>query len=256
MLVTQTCDLQAEKTRAGRPLALVAPVVKLTETRLRDALRDTRPNLIPIPWVGPDQFGDLDQIAAIDRALVASAPLIASPADSDRRGLAYRVGRYFSRAALPDDVVRALGPLSRAVDPKHKSLQRVYAAVDQIRVSSDPDYGSGPPYVLDVTLLVQEDWLPDAEPEPYKPTANEPHKIAEAMVEVFEAIEKGSAGQLVTLWCRLAEQLQDRLSNDLKARSRESVAAVNVGLATALTPRQYDESDVLDFGHLSLATDA
>ncbi|MFV0457401.1 MAG: hypothetical protein ACK5MT_01315 [Actinomycetales bacterium] len=114
MLVTQTCDLQERRTARGQVLARVAPVVRLEGETLREARRDGRPNFVPVPWADEFAFADLDQMAVVDRGVLAEATPGARPAESERRDLSYRLGRYFSRAALPDEVQKALRPMQRS----------------------------------------------------------------------------------------------------------------------------------------------
>jgi hypothetical protein len=254
MIVTQTCDLQARKTAQGRVLALVAPLVSLTGSLRDEAASDTRPNLIPVPWAG-DVFADLDQIAPVDRGLLARANAVSAPTESQRRPLAFRLGRYFSRAALPDLVVKALKPLQRVADPRHADLRRVLEVVHEIRVSADPAYDRPGPYSLAVVLVVDQDWYPDAPPGPFRDTGKELHDTAKAMVEVFDSANDPSGGALVTLWQRFLSQLTRRLETGLAERSEGTVNSIAMSVAVALTPGQIADSDVLDFGHLSLADD-
>lgn len=109
---------------AGRALAHVAPIVTLKGSLLADAARDTRPNYIPAPWFADDAFADLDQMTAVDRSVLATIPLLASPEEDQRRHLAYRLGRYLSRAALPDNVNRALSPLQKVAEANHPAVKR------------------------------------------------------------------------------------------------------------------------------------
>lgn len=255
MVVTQTCDLQARKTSAGRVLAHVAPLVTLAGKDWDDAFRDTRPSLVRVPWAGDDQFADLDQMAAVDRGLLARAAVGPGPSEDERRPLAYRLGRYFGRAALPDEVIKALQPLQRTADPKHQALRKVLDAVQQIRVWSDPPYDFEGPYSLSVIIVVDSDWYPDAPPARFRDTGKELHSTASAMVEAYDSADDTLAGVLVVLWQRFVAQLSARLDNDLAGRSGGVVQAISLAIATTLTPREFDESDALDFGHLSLTTD-
>lgn len=70
MLVTQTCDLQPEKTLKGH--ALVQLHRWLNPMRGRVPMRFVAPHLVPVPWAGPTLLADLDQTASID-GRVASA---------------------------------------------------------------------------------------------------------------------------------------------------------------------------------------
>lgn len=252
MLVTQTCDLQARRTKRGQTLAHVAPLVELDGDNLRNANRDARPNFVACPWLGETWFADMDQMAPVDRGVLAEAVVGPSPTEDDRRDLAYRLGRYFSRPALPDEVLEALRPLQRVAEASHTATQRVLAAVHQIRVFANPDYNSAGPWALRVMLVVDEAWAPDVEPSDFRQTGKQVPDLAQPMIELFDSAEPTAAGELVTLWGRLCSHLRERLLKGLDERSAGLVTDVAVGFQTALTPTEIDTSDVLDFGHYSL----
>lgn len=252
MLVTQTCDLQARRTERGQTLAHVAPVVELTGDTLRNAQRDARPNYVAVPWLGETWFADMDQMAPVDRGVLVEATAGPGPTGVDRRDLAYRLGRYFSRPALPDEVLEALRPLQRVADANHPDTQRVLAAVQQIRVLPAPDYNSPGPWALKVLLVVDEAWAADAEPAAVRQTGKQLPDITALMTELFDSAEPTSLASLATLWGRLCGHLRERVLRGVTERSSGLVTDVTVAFQTALTPSEIDESDVLDFGHYSL----
>lgn len=252
MLVTQSCDLQERRTARGQVLAHVAPVVRLEDDTLREARRDGRPNFVPVPWVDDVSFADLDQMAVVDRGVLAEATPGARPAEPARRDLAYRLGRYFSRAALPDEVQKALRPMQKIADARHDATVRVRDAVVQIRVASTPEYDDPGPWALRVLLVVDDDWYPDTEPTPFRQTGKNLQDVTGPLVEHHDRAEVGEAGIVVTLWGRFAEHVRARLIDGLEMRSDGMVSDVTVAIVTALTPAEFDGSDVLDFGHLSL----
>lgn len=252
MLVTQTCDLQARRTERGQTLAHVAPVVELEGENLRNARRDARPNYIAVPWLGDSWFADMDQIAAVDRGVLAEANVGPGPSESHRRDLAYRLGRYFSRPALPDEVLAALKPLQKFAEARHSATVRVRDAVAQVRVFPNPGFDNDGPWSLRVTLVVDDEWLSDVEPEPFHETGKQFHDVTGPMVELFDRAEMSERGMLLTLWGRLCDQLRERLKNQLADRSAGKVADVLIDVESRLTPADLASSDVLDFGHYSL----
>lgn len=252
MLVTQTCDLQTRRTQRGQTLAHVAPIVELDGDTLRNASRDARPNFVAIPWLGDTWFADMDQMAVVDRGVLAEAVAGPRPAEEHRRDLAYRLGRYFSRPALPDEVLEALRPLQKVADANHPATKLVLEAVAQIRVFASPSYSSPAPWSLRVTLIIDEAWAGDSEPAPFRDTGKQLPDVTVPMAELFDAAEPSSLAQLQTLWGRLCDQLRERLMKDLAQRSSGLVRDVTVGFQTSLTPRELEDSDVLDFGHYSL----
>ncbi len=252
MLVTQTCDLQARRTERGQTLAHVAPVVELAGENLRNARRDSRPNYIAIPWLGDSWFADMDQMAPVDRGVLAEATVGPRPSKSHRRDLAYRLGRYFSRPALPDEVLAALKPLQKFAEARHAATDRVRSAVAQVRVSPSPDFDNDGPWSLRVTFVVDQEWLSDVEPEPFRETGNQFQDVTVPMVKLFDNAELLERGQLLTLWGRLCDQLRERLTHELAERSGGKVTDVLFEVVSSLTPADLASSDVLDFGHYSL----
>lgn len=252
MLLTQTCDLQARRTERGQTLAHVAPIVELEGETLRNAQRDARPNYVACPWLGDAWFADMDQMAPVDRGVLASATVGPAPTEDHRRDLAFRLGRYFSRPALPDEVLEALRPLQKIAEANHAATKRVRDAVHEIRVFAEPDYNSQGPWSLKVVLVVDGAWAPDVEPAEFRQTGKHLPDITQPMTELFDSAEPSSVASLVTLWGRFCAHLRARLLKDLNKRSGGLVADVAVGFQTALTPVDFGESDVLDFGHYSL----
>lgn len=254
MLVTQTCDLQTRRTQRGQSLAHAAPVVELDGDTLRNASQDARPNFIPVPWLGDTWFADLDQMAAVDRGVLVAATAGPRPTEEHRRDLAYRLGRYFSRPALPDEVLEALRPLQKVADANHPATKLVLEAVTQIRVFPSPNYSSPGPWSLRIALLVDEAWAVDLEPAPFRETGQQLQDLTVPMAELFAAAEPSSLAQVATLWGRLCDHLRARIMKDVGQRSSGLVKDVTVGFQTSLTPAELEDSDVLDFGHYSLDT--
>lgn len=252
MLVTQTCDLQTRRTERGQTLVHVAPVVELEGENLRNARRDARPNYIAVPWLGGSLFADMDQMAAVDRGVLVEAPTGPRPSESDRRDLAYRLGRYFSRPALPDEVLDVLKPLQKFAEAKHFATRRVRDAVAQVRVFPNPDFAKDGPWSLRVTLVVDAEWLSDVDPKPFRETGKQFQDVTEPMTEIFDRAEPSERGQLLTLWGRLCKQLRERLTDKLRERAAGKYSDVLVDVVSSLTPADLASSDVLDFGNYSL----
>jgi len=256
MLVTQTCDLQPRQTSGGRTNAHVAPIVGLDGAALRDALAGLSPRFVPVPWLGPGLAADLDQVTPVDRAVLALCERGPSPEETQRRALAAALGRVYARAALPDEVVKVLETLRRtAVDAKDSAVRRVFdEAIVQIRVMPDAAYHADEGCAITVLILLEADWYPEVEPAKFRDTGKDPVAIAPLIVDAYESGDDSRAGELMTLWGRLRKSLEDRLL--VRAQSHSpSVTDVTVRLETALTPAEYETSDVLDLTYLTFAAE-
>lgn len=254
MVVTQTCDLQPHKTRSGRALVHVAPLVDLSNGLVDDVRRGTRPNYVEVEWIerGRPLFADLDATTALDRGYAATLDVVASVPSHVRRSLAYRLARPVGRAALPNDVDRVIKWLKeRPGEAKNPNVLRILdEAVTQIRVMPKPEYSETDNYGLTVILVISEDWLPDGPlPEWDERTLFE--TAAQWVVERYDALDVGNPGDILSAWSALRCAIEARLSARLESLSTP-ISRVDVRLATALRPDEYDASDVVDLGHLSL----
>lgn len=103
-----------------------------------------------------------------------------------------------------------------------------------------------------VTLVVDEEWLSDVEPEPFRETGKQFQDVTDPMTEIFDRAEPFERGQLLTLWGRLCDQLRERLTDKLAERAAGKCTDVFVDVVSSLTPADIASSDILDFGHYSL----
>ncbi len=254
-VVSQTCDLQAHRTEGGRDLVHVAPVVVLTGPALRDAGNLTKPHYVPIPWFGEGHFVDLDHIAAVDRAALSSMSAVAEPGEKDRRRFAYLLGRYYSRAAFPDDVVESLKTLQgKLATASHASLRRIYDdAITQIRVLPKPPFGSLEKSHLTLYFVLKDYWYPDACPEPLERQLGKGlHDIAIPLVQMVDGREDSDSGKIKQLWRDLLDRMTGELTGRLTSNPNWNISGFTLIPVTSLSVEEYEESDALDLGHLSL----
>lgn len=253
-LITQTCDLQRRRTLAGRDLVQVAQVVSLTGREAGDALSMTKPQYVPLPWYGDDYFVDLDHVASVDRAALMTVKTLSGPEEADRRDFAYLVGRYYSRAAFPDDVVRALSPLQKKMSgARNSALLTVRKQIEEIRVLPDPPFDSLDRSHLTIYFLINSSWYPDIAAASLERTpGRELFKVAELMVKAYESTEEKDHGILVSLWRVFLDRLTDDLTNLLVSNPDWPISGFTLVPVTALKAKEYRDSDVLDLGHISL----
>lgn len=259
VLISQTCDLQERRTLQGRSLVQVAQVVSLADSPLlNDAISLAKPQYVPLPWFGEHYFADLDHVATVDRSLLMSIHDVASPVESQRRRFSYLLGRYYSRAAIPDDVVKALKPLQKKAEgAKQASLRRILDnAVEQIRVLPVPPFDSGEKSHLTIYLLLDPDWYPDARPTVFeRQLGKAPHGVADVIVELFDKAEEADSGKIVQLWRELLDRLTLELTEKLAQNPDWPISGFTMVPVIALSASEYEESDLLDLGYLSLSDD-
>lgn len=259
VLISQTCDLQERRTLQGRTLVQVAQVVSLADSPLlSDAMNLAKPQYVPLPWFGEHYFADLDHVATFDRSLLASIQDLSSPVESQRRRFSYLLGRYYSRPALPDDVVKALKPLQKkAEEGKQASLRRIMDdAVEQIRVLPEPPFDSGEKSHLTIYFLLDPDWYPEAQPADLgRQLGKAAHNVADALVELFDKAEDVDHGKIVQLWRELLNRFTVELNEKLAQNSSWPISGFTTVPVVALTANEYEASDLLDLGYLSLSGD-
>lgn len=165
VLLTQTCDLQ--RTTSDDYRCLVAPLVRVTTTRAREALRGRRPGLAGLPWIDGESVADLSRITTVERSLVVGARSRGRPRNSmERLHFAETVSRYITRPALPDPVNEALEPLVRRIAEKHDRQSpegRCANTVAELRVEASPDIDAEEP-ALNVLMILEETDLPGLPP--------------------------------------------------------------------------------------------
>ena len=127
VLLTQTCDLQ--RTTPESRFCQVAPVTNGSPAFARQVHRGYWPGWVDLPWHWPTSVADLFQITTLERSVLVGVASRGRPGTPWQRAhVAERVGRHFSRAALPDAVSAALRPFVDRIKKKYdKALQRADA---------------------------------------------------------------------------------------------------------------------------------
>ncbi|MFJ2632746.1 hypothetical protein ACIO6U_12455 [Streptomyces sp. NPDC087422] len=269
-IITQTCDLVL----SDRPTAHVARVVNLPTNEAKESRNGRRPNLVPLPAVGPTFFADLTYLATVDKSLVAEYQ--ARPGvqgDEEVRKFGQRVGRRYSRFAFPDDVVPWLRPLQSLVVSKSGKAQspagKAFERVASLRIESDSGWIRYP-FSLRLCVIVEPGTLPpllaDEVPEISDQLNNwlygnsgttirqPPGNIAE---RIFKNEAGLDAGARFILWSSLAEAW----AGMCKPSSAEVDSVMNAVSGGALEAdicsteefsyERYRKSEEIDLDHLS-----
>lgn len=257
VLITQTCDLQVHRTLRGRVVCQVAPIVSLDDEMRRQALAGARPNLVNVPWYENDAFIDLDLVATVDRAVVGKAKVLAQAPESHRGSFSHSLGRYWSRAAIPNDVQQAFKYLSKQVrEAKNADVRRLFdEGIEAIFVIPNPAYTHDELSDLDVLVLIADDWHSTFNPAPIDQSNTNDHvalctAITSAMNANVGLVDQSQA--LADAWGRWCNFHTAKINSTINENSLE-VGNVTVRVSASLTYAELQASDELDFSYLSFA---
>jgi len=254
MIITQSCDLA--RTDEARLFVAVCPVVVATADQGADIERGRQPRRHLVPWntgllqEGEVWVADFSLITTLERSVLVGAEDLGHPDERQRRNLADDLGRFFARAALPDEVNDYLKPLTDHASKKHgkdSPQGRALSAVSQIRVKSNPDFDVSPPWHLHLYFVVDEGWLADSEPAPSTPgvtLSSDPLTALDELVNTHSL--DPSVADSGALWRQAIQQWLEKLTATDDVRDQ-----VSFEVTTSLTPAQYQDSDELDLRHLS-----
>ena len=144
VVVTQTCDVV--RSCADRPFVQLSPLIRLEGEAAGQARRGMRPRYAAVPAIGDGAFADLDRIVTFEKSLVAGASrLPGCNNDRERRRFAASIGRKFGRIAFPDDLETTVRGLTSRIRSKHEKDSTeglALAALEEIRVTASPSWGS------------------------------------------------------------------------------------------------------------------
>lgn len=224
VVLTQTCDIvrsvqdDPAGRSAGRPWVQVAPVVRIPEEELALARRTAR--WAPIPGLGADAFADLDQCTTLEKAVLVQMERVRGCRnDNELRAFGQACGRYRSRFAFPNLVVRSMSGLrSRVLDKTTKNSPegRCVDAVLEIRAEADREW-SQPGVNVVLHFIVKASHLghvdldedADAGAPAIPPEANEG-----AVATLIEKEGPEPASHAHARWQRLAELWTARCSTN------------------------------------------
>jgi hypothetical protein len=239
-LVTQTCDVVRQID--VRRFVTIAPVVQLDGDVLANARRRRIPRYAALPGLGEDRFCDLDRLTSVEKSLLLDQHKAHGLRNSgDEWTFAESVRRHFTRAALHDDVVRTLRPLTTLFD-KRVGKQTDEGArveeIDELRVdlSGFDEGGVGLLFVISGTAL--------SAPDPSPVDNSIDHTVAE-LCSLLGQTEDLSLRW--ALWTALCEQWAQPCT------PIGSVTEVNVEVVTlaSMTASQYVGTTAVDLDHLS-----
>lgn len=241
-VISQTCDLVS-----ARPWVQLAPIIDLPENRAGNARSGRQPRHIAVEQVGHNSFTDLDEVLTIRKdEIVGLEVLLAPRSDEWRRTFGRAIGRYYSRAALADDINLQLEPILKYLrnkDGKQSAEGDLLGRVlSELRIMSDEDWTEAT-----LLLILRDDDLPGPEELVDQPSDRArfdgcaPPKIAGMIAQTPDPAERAG------LWQLYAGLLAEKLGGGGPLEVVEGLAVPE----HELTYRDLRTSDRIDLDYLS-----
>ncbi|MFE7076270.1 hypothetical protein ACFU96_39895 [Streptomyces sp. NPDC057620] len=271
VIVSQTCDV----VQPTKEHIQVAPVVMLEQGLEKRAAKGGMPRYVSIPEAGPQAFADLDHLATVSKAHVALlSPQRGVAGTSELRRFGMRVGRRFSRFAFPDTITPWLDPLKRTVLSKSgKTTSPLGLVLDEwvesLRLECTSQWDKGPPYQLNLLVIVKPGLLPVlGEDEVVTPTPEleqwlqddagmikqKPAAIAQKLWELPSSADRS---ERLWLWEGFARSLvadcrpQGSVTDEVLTAVAEGEIDVEVATIRDVTYERILRSEEIDVEHLS-----
>ena len=258
MVMTQTCDLL--RTGPDYEFITVCPVIKDSDkARISRVEAGHEPKAVPVPWheeavsrtaIQHEGWIALPSLAvSMERAVASNTDTAGMPSEAQRRVLAEHLGRFYSRAAIPGEVVDMLVPLTTLAkkrEGKASAEGAVFRAVKQIRLQTSPDYDAPPPWEITVLFIVDPLWLPDSPKKRRRPQTLKGSTSAEQLTDLITGHRATADQETATrLWRSITSAWLDECERP------DEVSTLQGAIRTQLTPHEYTQSDFLDLNYLS-----
>lgn len=213
VVITQCCDLA----RGGNGHAHLSPVTVLSGDKAAFARSGRIPRFVPIPELGPNRFVDLGTACSAKNELLGKTTRTeAIVDDQSRHKFGQRIGRRFSRFALPDELNPMLQPLKELVRKKAgKSSSPFGQVLDHlatVRLGVEGGWGSAPPWELTLLLVLEDGRLPTLATTPANSTQRTSQDVTESAKTILE-LNEGDP-RLWDSWQSLADALVDDMRKE------------------------------------------
>ena len=136
IVVSQTCDVIRDV--GSQPTIIMARLIEVDEAKYAHVVRRSSPSLVAVPSAGDNIVADLSRLMTVSKSLLAKCERTEGFGDQERIAFGKAIGQYFSRPALPDDLVGALSKFRSAVLSKagkpNSQLGKILACIDELRL--------------------------------------------------------------------------------------------------------------------------
>jgi hypothetical protein len=261
VVASQTCDVVLPH----RPTVILAPLVGLDGDMAHLAALREAPQYVHLPLISSNQFADLGRLQAYDKADVFGLPYrpgVDISDDMEVRAFALAIGRWFSRFAVPDDVVPWLNPLVSIIREKYRkpnsALGHVLKNIVEVRIEAEK--WSTRPLDLTLHVIVAASTIPTLDFDKLDPASmakayregklRRPSELA----ELLDTAETSHAK--ATFWPLFAESLarhctprQGELTPEVSSAVRSIVALLSEDDEFSLS--RLRKSERLDVDYLS-----
>lgn len=267
ILLSQTCD--AVRIGESHPNISVAIAATLDEATAASVRSGRQPRWVPVPNTQPPLFADLEYVASLPKTDLTDSMVRANIPDNawdDQRNFAQRVGRRFSRMAMPDPIVPWFDGVRELAQGKSGKLEsavgRMLETIVQFRVRAK---FWTPPIDLTLYVIVEPGELPLPDDSPFRPLApsfmsalgEEPtvSQVAEVLFPADGARPHGADRS--ALWLEFSRALERlvkphrRHAADAEISNGIRNLTVDVLGEDEFSLNQWRHSDELDFSHLS-----
>lgn len=141
VVVSQTCDIIREVEKQGT--VIVASLVEVYPGTYANVKRRSAPRYIAMPEAGENIVADLTTMMTIEKPLVAKWKRVEGFSDRERVNFSRAVALFFSRPALPNNLVSSLGKFRKEVLKKAPKLStefgKILNCVDEFRINEAAD---------------------------------------------------------------------------------------------------------------------
>ena len=263
ILISQSCDITQIN---SRPNVVVAKAVTLPTQEALAAAKGRRPRWVPLTADPDGLHADLEFISSVSKSRVGAQPRREGIARDDwdaQRLFATRVGRRFSRIALPNEVVpwfdRLASKVESAANNPRSPLGRALDLVAEFRVHSK--FWTPPSLDLTLFLILEPGELPvldDAEEADFNAGHGAKTRDLAVVAEALfpETSERPSGAEREALWLEFARAIRNIIKPKTATEDPAVLAAVaNVTVQVLgsddFTLNQVRHTGELDLAHLS-----
>jgi hypothetical protein len=255
VILTQTCDVR--RSCSQRPYIEVCPLVYVDEDTASAAAAGEMPRYATLPAVGSNAVADLDRSMTVEKGWLSFATRTPGWAtDAEIRHFQAAIARHYQRFAFPDDFTKTLSKLRKKILDRHGKQTshegRLFAVVEEIRVSADPSWAADSVEVTLIFILPAGTLAPPPDELIDGPAMEETLKWLSARTRDSTSIAERILSEsdpmsASVLWKRLAESWARNCtpSGCISAVYGEAVDAEEFSIA------EYKKTDRLDLDHLS-----